>query len=161
MYFLIDGYNLLFNTLDDRKSFEKERANLIHLIQTAFKQLSLRGMVVFDGAHPGECELFHDCPIEIAYTPKGQSADEFILQQLALFQNRRSVHTVTNDGGLRRRARIMGSNTMTNSGFIHWLQKKSHVSASKPRSVSKWDVERLTKIFESRRDLPEDHSSWE
>jgi len=154
MFFLIDGYNLLFSWLDTKESMEKKRARLVLWIQREFKQMKLHGIIVFDGAHRRDEEsgLSYPNPMELAYTPKGQSADQYILDRVEALKNRKNAMVVSNDRGLKSQASAMGAKTMGNDEFIDWLLKRAVKKKAKqlPAKDSPYQIERLTKIFEER-----------
>jgi predicted RNA-binding protein with PIN domain len=157
MYFLIDGYNLLFSFLADRTSFEVQREGLLIWMQKQFDDLNLTGIVVFDGGHqmPYECEISYQSPLEIAYTPKGQTADAYIVERLSYFSNTgtQTASVVTNDKGLIGHCRTYSPQMMSNESFVQWLMKKSkkiQVSKKKVLKESSFQVDRLTRIFEEK-----------
>ena len=154
MYFLIDGYNLLFSWMEGRESIEKKRELLVRWVQGEFKRLKLRGIIVFDGSHRKDEEsgLSYPSPMELAFTPKGESADENILARVESIKNRKSAIVVTNDLGLKRRVSAEGAKTMANDEFLEWLWKRAAKKKVKqrPAQESSYQIERLTKIFEER-----------
>jgi predicted RNA-binding protein with PIN domain len=166
LYFLIDGYNLLFSWIESKGSIEKKRATLVQWIQREFKKMKLRGIIVFDGAHRRDEEsgLSYPSPMELAYTPKGQSADQYILERLESFQNRKNATVITNDQGLKRLARALGAKTMDNDTFLQWLLKRARKKKTErpPPKESPHQIERLIKIFEEKlRELADDLEDWE
>ena len=154
MYFLIDGYNLLFSWIEGKESIEKKREHLVNWIQREFKDMHLHGIIVFDGAHKSDEEsgLSYPSPMELAFTPKGQSADENILDRVEMLSNRKSATVVTNDQGLKRQAGAFGAKTMSNDAFLKWLLKRASKKKAKrlPAKDSPQQIERLTKIFEEK-----------
>jgi predicted RNA-binding protein with PIN domain len=154
MYFFIDGYNLLFHEIEERSSLQKSREKLIDQLHQAFSELHLKGTVVFDGSRRRDEEsgLSYQSPLEIVYAPKGQSADAYIVEQLELTENRKTITVVTNDKGLTRHAKAARTHTLTNRAFLNWLIEKAEAKKTKRRTPkeSPQQVERLTKIFEQR-----------
>jgi predicted RNA-binding protein with PIN domain len=99
-----------------------------------------------------ESGLSYASPMEVAYTPKGQSADENILQRVEALSNRKSVIVITDDRGLKRQAQDFGANIMINSDFIKWLSnraRKKNIDNFQHKD-SPHQINRLTKIFEER-----------
>jgi predicted RNA-binding protein with PIN domain len=90
--------------------------------------------------------------MELAFTPKGQSADENILERVEALKNRKSATVVTNDLGLKRQAGAFGAKTMSNDEFLDWLLKRAAKRKRKQATTkeSPQEIERLTKIFEQR-----------
>jgi predicted RNA-binding protein with PIN domain len=167
MFFLIDGYNLLFSCIEGRESIEKKRARLVLWIQREFKRMRLRGVIVFDGSHRRDEEsgLSYPSPMECAFTPKGQSADENILERIEILKNRKDAAVVSNDLGLQRRVNAMGAKAMSNDQFLEWLLRRGAKKKSKrsPMKDSPREIERLNQIFEERylKNLTDDLEGWE
>lgn len=153
MHYLLDGYNILFTCLDDSKDFSKTRASLISYLQKSFKSLKLSGLLVFDGFHRQDEESGrgYESPLEIMYSPKGQTADSFIVEQISLSKNPKDVKVVTNDAGLTRRARSLGAHVQKNHEFLKVLEKgKKKGNNEKDVAESPRAKDRLQKIFEDR-----------
>jgi predicted RNA-binding protein with PIN domain len=154
LYFFIDGYNLLFHESEEKGSLQKRREKLIEQLHAAFSQLNLKGTVVFDGSRRGDEEsgLSYQSPLNIAYAPKGQSADEYIVEQIQSIHNRKTLTIVTNDKGLARHAKAAGTHTQSNRAFLSWLVEKAETKKTKQRPLkeSPKQIERLTKIFEQK-----------
>ncbi len=140
---------------------------LVKWIQSEFRKMHLHGIIVFDGAHRSEEEsgLSYPSPMELAFTPKGQSADEYILEKVEAFKNRKNATVITNDLGLKRQASAFGAKTMSNDAFLEWLLKRSTKKKVKrlPTKDSPQEIERLTKIFEEKllKELTDDLERWE
>ncbi len=116
-------------------------------------------MIVFDGSRriDEDYGLSYSNPMEVAYTPKGQTADQYILEQIEPIRNKKAVIVVTNDLMLKRHIHAMGAQTMSSTAFLQWVSKqKQKKKPTKPvirESTSQ--IERWLKIFEERlkRDL--------
>jgi predicted RNA-binding protein with PIN domain len=126
MHYLVDAYNLLFRTLKKRRSLEKSRQSLIEQLNEAISQLSLHITLVFDGAeeHLPLPTRGHFDAIEIVYTPKGQTADEYILEEVSLSRSPSQLTIVTNDRELAGRCRQYRAGTQTIDEFLLFLSKK-------------------------------------
>jgi predicted RNA-binding protein with PIN domain len=150
--YLIDGYNLIFSLIESQEKLQILRQKVIQTLQKSFARKKIRGMIVFDGAHRREEEtgLSYASPLTIAYAPKGQTADEYILEQIALASNPTQVIVVTNDKGLTLHARSARAQVLENDFFIHWLQKKKKKSERREPKESEPNIERLLQIFEER-----------
>jgi len=153
MYFIIDGYNLLFTCSTDMRSLEIQRGGLLKWMQIQFSQLNLTGMIVFDGGNQmfNECDISYQSPLEIAYTPKGQSADAYIVECLNHLKTAKITTIVTNDKGLLSHCRPFTSKSMSSQAFIRWILKKSKNKKDRQRQVPKessYQIDRMTKIFE-------------
>lgn len=132
MRYLIDGYNLAFRCPQfDQKSLAKQRAHWITWLAEAAEQLNLNFIVVFDSSYaPGHQQRCHYALLEIYYTDQGQSADEWILHELAEGTSSHAKpappHTVviTSDRLLAVHARHLGARTQTVESFLQTLRKR-------------------------------------
>lgn len=90
--------------------------------------------------------------MEVAYTPKGQSADLYIVEQLELPKNKEAFVVVTNDVMLKKHVSALGVKTMSNHAFLQWIMKRKQKKKAKKAPIRESDaqIERLLKIFEER-----------
>jgi len=126
MHYLIDGYNLLFRLLKSKGSLEKARQELISELNDLVSELRLNVTLVFDGAQEHLLPLSrgHYDAIEIIYTHKEQSADEYILDHLDHVRSPAQFTIVTNDRELKGKSHQLGAQVLTLDGFLGFLQKK-------------------------------------
>jgi len=152
MYYLIDGYNLIFSLIESKNNFQALRQQVIRALQKQFARRKISGMVVFDGAHRRDEEsgLSYPSPLVVAYAPKGQSADEYIVEWIEGAKHPKQIIVVTNDRGLGRHAKSAGAKVQSNDEFIQWLHKrKKKISTVEPKETQQ-NIDRLLKIFEER-----------
>lgn len=149
MNYYIDGYNLIFTLIDSNETLQHLRQKLIRHLQKKFSQLHLSGVLVFDGSYRKgeESGLSYPSPLIVAYTPKGQSADQYILEQI---EGKKQVIVVTNDKGLTLQAKSLGAKVQSNEDFIRWLTKKKTKQKEVEPKDTKQNIERLLKIFEDK-----------
>lgn len=157
MRYLIDGYNLLFFQDESKSSLRSQRQNVVQLLQKEFSHLGLEGIVIFDGSHQADEQsgLSYKSPLVIAYSPKGQTADQYILEKLESAKIPSDITVVTNDKSLASQARALGAHSSTLKMFYSQLErkhKKKNVDEKKPSQSSKRELDRLAKIFEQRID---------
>lgn len=152
MYYLIDGYNLIFSLVHSKESLQILRQKIICTLQKRFAKKQVSGTLVFDGAHRRDEEsgLSYSSPLTIAYAPKGQSADEYIVEIIETSKTPKQISVVTNDQGLSRHAKSNGSKVMSNEDFIYWLEKKKKKSKDIEPKDTQQNMDRLLKIFEER-----------
>ena len=126
MHYYIDGYNLFFKTFDPLpENFQACRNRLIKILHDRVDYLKLNATLVFDAHHhSGEEHRFHPGNLEVVFTRKGQSADDFILEEIAssLAPHRETV--VSSDRELRHRARNLGANVTSVEEFIDNLSSR-------------------------------------
>lgn len=152
MYYLIDGYNLIFSLIQSKDSLQTLRQKVIHSLQKQFAVRKISGTLVFDGAHRRDEEsgLSYSSPLIIAYAPKGQSADEYIVNLIEMAKNPKEMVVITNDRGLILHAKSHGAKTQSNSAFIHWLHKKKKKGKEIEPKDTEQNIIRLLKIFEEK-----------
>lgn len=151
-YYLIDGYNLIFSFAQSKESLQTLRQKIIRALQKQFAQHAVAGTLVFDGAHKRDEEsgLSYSSPLIIAYTPIGQSADEYIIERLEMATNPKQITVVTNDRGLRMHVKSHGAKIQSNDAFIHWLKKRNKTRREVEPMDTEQNIDRLLKIFEKR-----------
>lgn len=164
MYYYIDGYNLIFSLSDaahSEKTLLSLRQEAIRYLQKKFALLKLSGTLVFDGSHRRgeESGLSYPSPLIVAYTPKGQSADAYIVDKIHESPHPKTLLVVTNDKGLTLHSRSAGAKTQTNSEFLDSLlhrSKKKKTKAAEPKETQE-NIDRLLRIFEDRLKNPDTH----
>lgn len=156
MHYYVDGYNFLFRIFEKIDPLEKKRDQLIEILNEELKFLKGRCSLVFDSS-----QQIRDCPqcaflenLEVIYTPRGLTADNYIIELVEHSRNPKAITVVTSDGGLGRQCSHLGSLVMTIEAFITFILKKTKKSeATKPSQTSSdAEIERLRKIFENRLD---------
>lgn len=161
MYYLIDGYNFLFSLLDSKHSLASQRQKIILFIKKQFSIFELSGSLIFDGARCREEEsgISYPSPLEVVYTPKRQTADNYIIEKIEGGKKQDQFTVVTNDRGLIANCRPLGAKIISNTEFLAWLQKKTK-KKNKVAKISivetKQNLDRLLKAFEEK--LKEDDS---
>jgi predicted RNA-binding protein with PIN domain len=126
MHYIIDGYNLLFQGafIGSKQSLENARTILIHNLDHFAQTLSLSITVIFDA--PFQCEDLrrgHFNTLEIIFTSKGQTADEYIVEYVQS-RNEKMV-VVTSDKGLSRRVKNPNVYTEKVPDFLQKIRKKA------------------------------------
>ena len=152
MYYLIDGYNVIFSLIQSKESLQTLRHKVIRTLQKQFAKRGISGTLVFDGAHRRDEEsgLSYSSPLIIAYAPKGQSADDYIIELIETSKNPKQITVVTNDRGLSMHAKSHGAKVEGNEAFIHWLGGRRRKKSEKEPRDTQHNIDRLLKIFEEK-----------
>ncbi len=158
MHYYIDGYNLLFQLFHSSKELRAKREMLIDLLQEKLSALALDVTIIFEGKHHLDEQSGREYleGLQMIFTPKGQSADEYILQELSHTFHPSQYTIVTSDISLSRHCRSFGAYTMTTLEFLKWLEnKRKKSSGSSPKKKPEFqdshsNIERLIKIFEKK-----------
>lgn len=158
MHYYIDGYNLLFQTLERQKTFTENREEIIELLVTFFNDHNLQGSLVFDSRYEMSTEVASILDfghLEIIYAPGNVSADDYLVEILSIVKHPKAYTTITSDNRLSSTLKGLGCNTMTVEVFFDWTLKKKK-SRDRRRSYEKnihdttEDFERLLKAFEKK-----------
>lgn len=126
MHYIIDGYNLLFQGAfkGPKQSLEEARTALICNLDLFAGKLSLYITVIFDA--PFQCDDLrrgHYNSLEIIFTSKGQTADEYIVEYVQSRSEKMVV--VTSDKGLTRRVKAPNVYTEKVLDFLQAIRKKA------------------------------------
>lgn len=134
MKYFVDGYNLLFKEAWARScnSLEEARTQLIQELDSLASSLNIDIIVVFDAPfQDDDAKRGHYRSLEIVFTAKGQTADDYLASAVEGLGTQAVV--VTSDRGLKRR--IKGSRVENVHEFIVELRKKSRNRAFKTKKV--------------------------
>lgn len=109
-HLLIDGYNLLFSTdlVEGGGDLERLREELLQILERYRAARGHRLTVVFDSARGGRSstETAHRSRVRLAFSQRGETADEAILRQLGGAGMETIV--ITSDRALQRSATAAG-----------------------------------------------------
>jgi uncharacterized protein len=156
MHYYIDGYNLLFRIMHAGEDLKKQRKVIIENLHEIISVLGLDVSIVFDSQyHEGEDTRSHWDQLEILFTSKGETADEFILQAIKRAPNPAKETVVTSDKKLAWLARRRLVKTETVEQFISWLNKryknKFRQRKEKHEEKKKQDIEPKEKTLTSQK----------
>ncbi len=165
MHYYVDGYNLLFKEIrvSDSFSLQNARARLIHELDTLAEKLRLSLTIVFDAPfQTDDLKRSHFRSLEIIFTAKGQTADDF-LEQVAEAKGKRVV-IVTSDRTLSRKVKSFQAIVEPVHEFIVRLRKKRCFTPEKPvkRVVEKPVIKEEKEIKIDMQHLPplSDIDAW-
>jgi predicted RNA-binding protein with PIN domain len=167
MIYFIDGYNLLFRLFHSEKKLEIQRNLAIEFLQEKVSFLNLNIYLIFDGYQKKQELPTRDYykHLKVIYTPKDQTADDYILEQIFLSKTPSQITVVTSDNTLKKKAKQMHAHTFSIESFIAWLyekekKRKKNKNEEKNNFIdTKSDIERLHKIFEEK--LKKNIDDWE
>lgn len=151
MHYYIDGYNMLFRLLRSSLGADDLQAQREQIIQDINKKAALANIdvtIVFDSTYQaGDRAKSHFDFIEILFSAEGETADEFIIDELKDCLHAYQETVVTSDKKLSWRARRKNAHTQTVEEFYVWLnkvyknksrsKKEPQVPAPKPSLVYK------------------------
>lgn len=167
MLYLIDGYNLLFRFFHSDKKLQTQRNLAIEFLQEKTSILKINAHLVFDAHHrenqiPSLTSLK---TLKIIYTPKGQTADDYILEKIFLSKTPSQIMVISSDKSLQIKAKDLKAQTQSIDDFIDWLYlnetkiKKAHKELENKTTLdTKQNIQRLLKIFEEKL---KDESDWD
>lgn len=127
MRYLIDGYNLLFQTawIHHHDSLEAARKRLIVELDDYATLFNVSISIVFDA--PLQNEPFshgHFNQLKIIFTSRGQTADEFLIEWVEALQPAKNVTVVTSDKPLTRHIRAFGVKVEPVVDFLLKMKKR-------------------------------------
>ena len=155
MHYLIDGYNLLFHFHEEPGKVEEARLHLVDLLGDLFHSLKIKSSIIFDNRYAHALDVpSHQVngDFEIVFTPKGLTADEYIIELLEAKKHLALETVVTSDRGLIAHVKELGAKVKTIEEFSAWLKKKKTFKLKsrgqeKLTHDSKAHIARLLKIF--------------
>lgn len=156
MSFLIDGYNFLFRIEGLKKgSLEKKRKAFIEILDKQLEHFTSHTFfVIFDSAQQlcDYAQCSHCSHLDVLYAPKGQSADEYIIELVEISRNPKTVTVITSDSSLARDCKHLGAKTLTIEEFVTLIVKKANRKIHRTSSFveTPFEMERLLKAFEER-----------
>jgi len=162
--YLIDGYNFLFKFFHSEKNIQTQRNLVIQILQEKASFLNLNFHLIFDAHHQEEI-VAHKSNVgrlKVIYTPKGQTADDYILEKIFLSKTPSQITIITSDNSLAFQAKSMHAQTKSIDDFIDFLQEKESQSAREEEKNkeefidTKHNIQRLLKIFEEKLEENED-----
>lgn len=125
MHYLVDGYNLLFRTMNPGVEIQRQREALIEDLSTKAKLLNLNVTVIFDSHfQQGESHRTHKGCLEIIYTAEKESADEHILKLIRNLDKPRETTVVTSDRVLASRAKLFLVHTQKVEAFTDTINRR-------------------------------------
>lgn len=124
MHYFIDGYNLLFRLLHGSEDLQSEREAIIYDLNKKISLIKLDVAIVFDAAFQiGGRSRSHYDSLEILFTGEGESADEYLIDEIQNSPSPRQETVVTSDKKLARQIRNCSGNTESVEDFILWLNR--------------------------------------
>jgi uncharacterized protein len=125
MHYLIDGYNMLFRLLQDgEEELQGKRESFIYDLNKKISIIKLNVSIVFDSAFQmGERSRSHYAALEILYSAEGETADDYILDELKNTLHPENETVVTSDKKLAWKVRNRSAHTVSVEEFILWLNR--------------------------------------
>lgn len=125
MHYYIDGYNLLFRLMHNaHDDLQTHREAIILDINKKAALLKLDISIVFDSTFQiGDRTRSHYDALEILYTAHGETADDYIIDELKQSTQPQKETVVTSDKKLAWRARTLSAHTESINDFLLWINK--------------------------------------
>ncbi len=125
MHYYIDGYNLMFRMGLAGGDFKKDRETIISKIYERIELVELDVTLVFDAQYRfGLGSRTHLHFLEICFTDEGETADDYILNELRSCPTPRNETVITSDNRLAWRARRLHAHTESVEEFYGRLEKR-------------------------------------
>lgn len=124
MHYFIDGYNMLFRLLHGSEDLQSQRESFIYDLNKKISLLKLDVSIVFDSTFQiGGRSRSHYDSVEILYSAEGETADEYILDEIKNTLHPQQETVVTSDKKLAWQVRNRLAHTETVEEFIFWLNR--------------------------------------
>ncbi len=172
MHYFIDGYNLLFRlAFPQSKNLREQREAIIYDLNKKISLLKIDATIVFDSpSQIGDSTRSHFDQLEILFTAEGETADEYIIEEIKNSPHPNLQTVITSDKELARRAHIRLAHTETVEEFIEWTnriykkklkernkEKKNEVvqkiipkQISEKKTSTEGSLDYYTQVFESQ-----------
>lgn len=140
MHYLIDGYNLLFRLSLPGDSFKVHRELIISRISQMTSAMGLLVTMIFDATHTeGSGSKSHFQDLEIIFTKQGQSADQWIIDELKQVKQPRGYIVITCDKLLAKEVQNLGVASLGVDEFLNWLkQRYNNFVHGKKKKKNEW-----------------------
>lgn len=140
MHYFIDGYNVLFRVTRAHQDLQNHREQIVYDLNKKISLLKMDVSIVFDATfQAGERSRTHYDALEILFTAEGETADQFILDELKDSTNPHQETVVTSDKTLAWHARRHSAHTQNVEEFLFWLnksyKKKQHQLIKKEKTL--------------------------
>jgi uncharacterized protein len=168
MHYFIDGYNMLFRLLHGNADLQSRRESIIQDLNKKISLLKLDASIVFDSTYQiGGRSRSHYDNLEILYSAEGETADEYILDELKNTLHPSQETVITSDKKLAWQARNFSAHTESIEEFIlrlnrSYKNKLRQLKKTETQSPDHLPKPLLTKSpFSSRHLNPEKEDSLE
>lgn len=151
MIYVIDGYNLLFHLDPEANPLRRSREEILDLLA---KVSHLKLEIVFDSDRDNALDIPSRTllgNLDIVFSPRGQSADDWILEYLATRKRPKLYCLVTHDRELINGAKELGVKVMATSAFVKKLAPRKR-NFDKTNPLTPKETEELRTIFEQNFD---------
>lgn len=156
MHYYIDGYNFLFRVSKKKLPLEQKRDLILITLNEELEKLRLNTTIVFDSSDKlrDHSSRGHLDALEIVYTTKNESADDYIFKAIEHASHPQNETVVTSDRELAGKCKQLRAKILSIDQFLAFIKKKKEqkrrLSPVKAFRDSEKEIERLLKIFESR-----------
>lgn len=156
MHYYIDGYNFLFRVSKKKLPLEKKRDLILITLNEELEKLRLNTTIVFDSSDGlrDHASRGHLDALEIVYTTKNESADEYIFKAIENAAHPQNETVVTSDRELAGKCKQLRAKILSIEQFLSFIKKKKdqkrRSSPIKAFRDSDKEIERLLKIFENK-----------
>jgi len=125
MHYYIDGYNLMYRVLTADDDLQTQRQEIIQELNEKIQVLELNATVVFDSQYQyGYGARSHLNYLEICFTDQGETADDYIVNELNSSTTPQQETVVTSDNKLAWRVRQRNAKTVSIEEFMSWLNTR-------------------------------------
>ena len=156
MRYIVDGYNFLFRLQTDVFPLEETRNSFIQHLTEVLSQIDMRATLVFDSGQETILDIASSTHIHnttIVFTPRGVSADDYIVELVEIEKHPATRTVISSDKGVIIRVSSLGAKTMSIEHFVQFVQRKLAKTKKRKEKLetdSDMHVRRLEEIFTRR-----------
>jgi predicted RNA-binding protein with PIN domain len=147
---LLDGYNALWREPNWRQeaeqSLDRAREHLIVRLQGAALRRRMRCVLVFDGQGRSTTTV-EQGPVEVHFSPSGQSADAYIKRYIDLFPSPACLVVVSDDREIQRYARLSGAQVRSIRDLALLCARTDPLEPEKPPPPAGEELEEWRRLF--------------
>lgn len=151
MHYYIDGYNMLFR-LFQGDDLQKQRNHLINDLNKKISFLQIDVSIVFDATFQiGDRSRSHFRGLELLFTAEGETADEYIIDEIKQHPHPQRETVVTSDKKLAAHVRRLSAKTESIEDFLSWINKsyqkkrKQEKEPPQPKQIKKTALKPVVK----------------
>ncbi len=139
LWIIVDGYNSVHKLPELLQLMERDlylaRRGLVRMLEKVIPRSADRITIVFDGSgNKLERDLMETSPVEILYSPAGDSADSVIERMVAEADNPREILVVTSDNMEANAVAASGAATQSCDTFFRSLGESGRADPHIPQS---------------------------
>ena len=156
MIYLIDGYNFIFQkfTIHNDKPFQDTRNQLFEYFENLTSFAKIKILIILDANKTDEENINYEYfeNFDVIYTPRNQSADEYIIEYISHRKKTKDIFVVTSDNLLTLEIKSYNAKVISIEKFLEKFKHKLKATHKLEKQQYETDenIEKYLKIFENK-----------